>query len=81
MTRLWADDPGSDSGQVKRILLISETSRPVGWSTQLFVLWVPEDFSPMLKMPECEADNSYPSNVEVKMRGAIHLLPSYTFIP
>jgi hypothetical protein len=52
-------------------------SRPALGTTRPPIQWVPGALTLGVKQPERETDQSPPSNAEVKMRGAIPLLPQY----
>jgi hypothetical protein len=72
---LWAARPGLKSWQGK-IFLFSTTCRQAGGGgTQPLIEWVPETLFPRVKWQEREADNSPPSNVEVKNGEAMPPLP------
>jgi hypothetical protein len=60
---------------VPREFFYSITSRPALGPTQLPIQWAPEAFSPGVKRPGREADNSSVTIDEVNTGGAIPLLP------
>jgi hypothetical protein len=60
------DDRWFESRQVLRIFLFITVSRPALGPTQRPIQWVPGALSLGVKRPEHEADNSPPSNAEVK---------------
>jgi hypothetical protein len=55
----------SSPGRVKNFHF-SKSSRPALGPTQPPIQWVPEDLSPGVKGPGCEADNSPATSAEVK---------------
>jgi hypothetical protein len=70
------DDRGFESRQGLGIFLFTTASRPALGLTQPPIQWVPGALSLGVKRPGHEADDSFPSSAEVKMRGAIRPLPN-----
>jgi hypothetical protein len=75
VTRLRAGRPGFDSGQGKRIFLVT-VSRPAVGPTQPPIQWAPGAVSPGVKRPGREADHSHPSNAVVKNAWSYTSTPS-----
>jgi hypothetical protein len=70
------DGRGSTPGSGKRFFsLFSTASRSALGPNQPLIQWVPGALFPVVKIPGCEADNSPPSNAEVKSGGAVPSLP------
>jgi hypothetical protein len=57
---------GSDFWRALRNFLITTASRLALGATQPHIQWITGDLSLGIKRPECEADHSPPSSVEVK---------------
>jgi hypothetical protein len=75
------DDQGvgsSSLGRVKNFLF--STARPAMGFTQPLIQWVPEDLSPGVKRPGCEADLSPPASAEVKKIWICTSTPLYAFM-
>jgi hypothetical protein len=69
----------SSRGRVKNFLF-STSSRPALGTTQPLIQWVPGVLSPGLKRPGREADNSPPTNAEVKKMWIYTSTPPYAFM-
>jgi len=63
------------------IFLFTTASRPVLWSTQPPIQWVPGALSPGEKRPWREADHSPPSGAEVKNAWSYISTRQYVFMP
>jgi len=58
----------------------SKASRLSPVPTQPHMHGVPGDFSPLVKLPGCEADNSHPSSATVKNEWIYTSIPPYAFM-
>jgi hypothetical protein len=79
VTRLQAERPNFNHRQELRLLHLATASTQTEEPTQPSIQWIPGVLTPGAKRPGLEADHTPPPSAEVKMRGAIPLLPQYVF--
>jgi hypothetical protein len=74
------DDDGLEVRIPKGAAILSTASRPLLWSIQYHIHWVPGDLSVELKRSRREVDYQSASNLEVKVRYSYTSNSSYTYV-